>query len=266
MSVRSEGRGGFNPAGARAGASLLEALLALFAGGVMIASVAGLVRADERLAYARAGRLARGETVRVAAAVLQRELGATVGADIRATGRDSIALRLFRGIAVTCAAPVGAAVRVRFLGARAPDPARDSLLSLAGPWSPPLPVLSVAPGTGCAGAAAPAAAPGVVHNDLTLELPADATPGIGPGTPLLLFQSGTYALSEAAFRVRHGGEGRQPLTGEWLDVRFSAFGFPADTIGLAHLDVALAFKATPVRRRLRLPLRNAAPTGAEMLP
>lgn len=246
------------PVMGRPGVSLLEAVLALAAGAVVVGSVAGLVRADERLAFARAKRLARDETVRIAAVVLHREVAALDRAtDVRAVGRDSAALRLFRGFAVTCAPPVGAAVAVRFTGAREPDPAKDSILPLALPTAAPLPLWSSTRGATCS-AAGPPPQPG--EEDLAWELPAD--PGLAlPGTPLLLFQSGTYALSDAALRVRHGGEGRQPLTGEWLDSRNSSFTLSADTASFAHLLLDLSFKGVPVRRRLRVPFNNAASTA-----
>ena len=201
----------------RAGHSLLEAMAALLAGAVACAAMAALLHGGDRLAEARARRLARLETIRIADGVLRRELGvADPAADLDGAGGDSVALRLFRGLAVVCGRTAGGGALVAYAGDREPDPARDSLLLL--PLARPSSLGAAArapdpcpcrPAAGSGGAAPPA-----VSGCFALELSGSTS----MGATLLLFQHGTYALSGAALRVRHGAEGRQPLTGEWLEI------------------------------------------------
>ena len=251
----------------RPGASLIEALMALVAGTTAVAGIAVLLRADGRLALARTRRLARTETVRIGAAVLRRELATLLPLeDVRGAGADTVRLRLFRGLAVTCAAPGADGVPVAYVGDRQPDPARDSVLPLVPTGAPALALtgssrVPLTAGELAAldrGAGAPCAG-----------LPADSGRGevflwrlaraVLPGTPLLLFQHGTYAVSERALRLRYGNEGRQPLTGEWLDSRRSRLDLlsPAAGPDAARIDVRLYFPANAAERRLRLPFGNA---------
>jgi len=253
----------------RRGASLVEALAALVAGTVACSGIAALLRADERLALARTRRLARTETVRIGAAVLRRELATIVPIeDIPGAGADTVRLRLFRGLAVTCAASGGDGVPVAYVGDRQPDPTRDSVLPLAPAAAPafaltgssrvPLTPATLAALDGGTGGAQPCAG-----------LPADSGRGevlwwrlggsVSRGTPLLLFQHGTYAVSERALRLRYGNEGRQPLTGEWLDAGRSRLALLAPAAGAdaAYVDVRLYFPANMTERRLRLPFGNA---------
>lgn len=230
----------------RPGATLIEAMCALLAGAIACGAIAALLHADERLARARARRLERMETVRIAATVLRRELVVTEPtADIAGAGRDTLALRLFRGFAVTCAPAADGAVLVAYSGERLPDPTRDSVLPLLPAGVAPQPLVAVAAAPGSCGAEA---------RPLRLTLP--LAPPLG--TPLLVFQHGTYALSQSALRVRHGGEGRQPLTLDVLDDSRTQLDLRAGAAEAARADVVLAFKGTGIARRLRLTLPNAA--------
>lgn len=230
----------------RRGHSLLEAIVALLSGAVVCGGVASLLVTDQRLAAARSPRLAREETIRIVTTVLRRELASIdPGADIRGAGGDSVALRLFRGFAVVCSLASGPRLLVRFQGEREPDPARDSVLPLLPPGAAALPLRSSgSSGAACAGAGA-----------LRVW---DLGAGPPPGTPLLLFQQGTYAISGSAFRVRHGGEGRQPLTGEWLEDRSSSVSIRRDAWGAAVLAaVELGFGTGLPGRAYRIDFRNA---------
>ncbi len=248
---------------ARPGYSLLEALTAVLGGAVACASMAALLHAGDRLAEARTRRLARLETIRIADGVLRRELGvADPAVDVAGAGQDSIALRLFRGLAVVCGAADGGGALLAFGGEREPDPARDSLLPLVPPGAQPWPLRGVAraaepcPAVPPPGGVGPPAPP--VSGCFAVDI--GSTPA--RGTVLLLFQHGTYALSGAALRVRHGGEGRQPLTGEWLDDRRTSLVLRATSDPpSARLDAVLAFPATGGSARLRLPLPNTLPPG-----
>jgi hypothetical protein len=79
------------------------------------------------------------------------------------------------------------------------------------------------------------------------------------GDVLVLFESGTYYLSDGALRYRLGREGRQPLTAEWLDDRRSRF-HKVD----ARVDVRIASvlrRPLTDRAELQIPvfLRNGQP-------
>jgi len=231
----------------RPGVTLVEAMCALLVGAVACGAIATLLRAEERLAQARGRRLQRMETVRIAATVLRRELlVAEPLADIAGAGRDTLALRLFRGFAITCGPAASGAVVVTYSGERLPDPTRDSLLPLLPADASPQPLSTVAAAPGACGQEA---------RPLRLATPLAPV----PGTPLLVFQHGTYSLSESAFRVQHGGEGKQPLTVEALDDRRTHLDLHVGAGEPARADVVLAFKGTGVDRRLRLTLPNVAP-------
>ncbi len=262
-------RRGALAADVRSGASLLEAMTAVLAGAVACACMAALLHADERLAEARARRLARLETIRIADGVLRRELSvADPAADLDGAGRDSVALRLFRGLVVVCGATADGRVLAAYAGEREPDPVRDSLLPLspAGAVALPLRAASRAPAPCPAAAAAtadpltsPGAPPPAVGGWYALDAPAAAT----AGTAFLLFQHSTYALSDAALRVRHGAEGRQPLTGEWLENRRTTLVLRAGhDPTAARVEVTLAFTFAGGMVRLRLPLPNTLAPAA----
>ncbi len=254
--------------GARSGASLPEAITAVLVGTIACACMAALLHGGERLAEARARRLARLETIRITAGVLRRELAVSdPAADLDGAGRDSVALRLFRGLAVACSTIAQGRVLVAYAGEREPDPARDSLLPLAPPGAAPLPLRAAArapapcPAAPATAAAAPLASPGAqgAGGWYVLDTPTAAA----AATPFLLFQHGTYALGEGALRVRHGAEGRQPLTGEWLDDRRTTLVLrPERDPPVARVDVTLAFRAAGPPARLRLPLPNTLPPAA----
>ncbi len=229
---------------ARPGYSLAEAVAALTAGAFICAGMAALFQAEQRLTGSRASRVSRTETVRLAAGVLRSEMTTLVPEqDVSGIARDTVALRLFRGFAVTCAVPaLGSSVTVRFEGARDPDPTKDSVLVL--PDGPALPLLA---SQGSA-VACPGAGPLLLW-DLPAPLPS--------GTPLLLFERATYALSGSALRVRRGREGRQPLTAEVLRAAGSGFAPQYDNGGappLRALAATLSFAGPRLERRLRVPI------------
>ena len=243
MSRTRIARRALGPSLARPGATLVEAVAALTAGAFVLAGLATLFNAEQRLAASRAARVTRTETVRLTAGVLRSELSALVpDQDIGGISRDTLALRLFRGFAVTCApATPGGAVAVRFEGPRDPDPAKDSILVL--PDGPALPLL--------ASGQSPSTCPGS-GTLLSWELPAP----LARGTPLLLFERGVYALSSGALRLRHGREGRQPLTAEVLrdaSTRFVPQSAGGVNPSLRALSVSLSFASPRLDRRLRVP-------------
>ncbi len=250
---------------ARPGHSLLEAVTALLSGAIICAGLAALLRTDERVARARAERLARLETVRVTAAVLHRELSiAEPTTDLAGYGNDTVALRLFRGFAVACGSAADAEALVVYSGEREPDPTRDSLLPLLPAGAPALPLRSASRAPAACNVAplplAAAGGSGVAQETYAL----DVGRNVAVGTPLLLFQHGMYALSGSALRVRHGDEGRQPLTGEWLDDRGTSLVVQAQgAAAAAHVATTLSFRPSAPPVRLRLPLPNAVGAGEQ---
>jgi len=236
---------------ARAGATLVEAVAALTAGAFVCAGMAALFQAEQRLAGSRAARLARVETDRLVAGVLRSELSTLVpDEDVGGTSGDTLALRLFRGLAVTCTPPAGAgSVPVRFEGARDPDPTKDSVIVL--PAGPTMPLLA------SGRSASPCPGSGTL---LLWELPAP----VAQGTPLLLFERGTYALSGGALRLRRGREGRQPLTAELLRDAGSRFAPQYGGGGNATLrgvSISLSFASPRLERRIRIPFLNPDSTS-----
>jgi hypothetical protein len=187
----------------RIGFSLLEALLgilltALFVqGGWAVLSLA-------RMAGERVGDMAEElETVRTVAWVLTEELsGGREGRDWWVGGPDTVALRAFRGIALSWRPNPDGGLRVCFRGSRVPNPEKDSVLVLAGDgqWRPhALKARSRVTG------ACPEAEEG--HGELWALEPE-------PGFPVLgrIFERGSYHLTQGALRYRRGAGGRQPIT------------------------------------------------------
>jgi hypothetical protein len=86
--------------GARAGTSLVEVLAVMTLTGLLLTLVAGVCRAQLRLARATAERAARSDAVRTAGVVLAGEARRMTRADVRALSDDSIAVRAFRGTGI----------------------------------------------------------------------------------------------------------------------------------------------------------------------
>ncbi len=251
---------------ARPGHSLPEAVVALLSGAVICAGLAAMLRTDERVARARTERLARLETARITAAVLHRELAvAEPTTDLAGFGSDTVALRLFRGFAVVCGSAADGAALVVYAGERQPDPTRDSLLPLLPAGAPALPLRSASRAAGAC-TLPPAPVSGAGRAGIAEEPYAmDAGGNVAVGTPLLLFQPGIYALSGSALRVRHGDEGRQPLTGEWLDDRGTSLVVQAQGDAVrAHVAATLRFRSSAPPAKLRLPLPNAVAAGEQV--
>ena len=224
------------------GFSLVELLVALAVTGVVAGALFGLLHGQERLARAQSDGVTAAEALRLSAFVLSGELRLLQpDEDLARIAPESAAVRALRGLALVCGAAAGGAL-VRYRGARAPDPAKDSVLLLrADSAALPLPLAGAAPAP-----AACAAGPGE-----RVELWALGEAALPVGSAALLFESGTYALTRGALRYRRGGSGRQPLTVEWLDD--AASGLQAlDAAGGPTLDPARA-SAIVVRAAVEVP-------------
>jgi hypothetical protein len=210
----------------RSGHSLAELTVALFLVAFLGSVVATLLSGSLRAVTGLVERSEVAEARRTVAALLQEELGIGVpGRDWAPDGEHAIGLRAFRGYARVCGAGAEpGSWRVAWVGIRAPDPDRDSLLVLRadGGW---LPAGFTGAGTAAAaGAAAPCSAgPGERVADWQVAgVPGPPVPfpsslpwGVDPPALLLrYFERGRYSLEDGAFRYRRGAAGRQPLTPE----------------------------------------------------
>jgi len=227
---------------ARDGFALAEAVFAIAITSVVAATAAVSLSGAARIATAAAERAERADARRTVATALRTDVSVTTAADV-SIAPDTIRLRVFRGAALVCDTADGT-VLVRYRGARRPEPEKDSVLAMASAVEMASPLAAAADASaGCIGAAGesimrwtgPAAAPG--------------------GTVLLLFETGTYALSARALRYRRGGGGRQPLTAEVFGAG-SGFETEARALGV-RLDAALPTRALDWPVRLRIPLLNA---------
>ncbi len=188
------------------GFSLPEMLVALALGLLLVHL--GL-ESSRRLGEARARLAARGDALvalRVFRHVVRRETRMGLGGVDWWSAGDSLALRAFRGAALVCHNDTTSArLVVSYVGDRAPDPAKDSLLLLSadGVREVRALVAASAPPLPCSGLEGGSAA--------LWSLDAPAPPG---NVAAKLFERGSYHLSDAALRYRRGAGGRQPLTPE----------------------------------------------------
>jgi hypothetical protein len=197
--------------GARAGTSLVEVLAVMTLTGLLLTLVVGVCRAQLRLVRATAERAVRSDAVRTAGVVLAGEARRMTRADVRALSDDSIAVRAFRGTGIPCGAWAGGIV-VRYAGDRLPDPAKDSVLVIGTALTSALVLLDSRPAT----ASCPAlAGENVLQWRLSGSAPAASV--------ILVFESGSYHLTDRALRYRIGAAGRQPLTAEALHDAGSRF-------------------------------------------
>lgn len=245
------------------GFSLLEAVLALCLGSLVCALATGLFSAQQQLAREQQARTVQADAARTVFTVLPAELRVLNPAtDIHGLGPDSVAARLFRGIAVTCGAG-GSGTIVRYRGMRAPDPAKDSVLLLPAPGQETALSLTAAGPLGATDSASAAASSCAAAEGFELaRWSLDTQPP--PAALLLLFESGSYFLTNRAFRYRLGAAGRQPLTAEVFDDRVSAF--TPGGAGPSWIDLSLATNpelfapgAAVHRYQIRVPFLNSGP-------
>lgn len=192
----------------RAGATMIELVTALALLGLLSAACVALLRSQTALLRQVSERAATGEALRAASGILHAEFRDVVAEDISGSSSDSLALRVFRGIAVVCAVDGDAAV-LRYHGLREPDPTKDSLLIVEAERPMPFRVVTGRPL--CVARSG--------EQLITIE-PADP---LEHGSLLLIFESGAYYMANGALRYRRGVEGRQPLTDELLDHRQGGF-------------------------------------------
>lgn len=192
--------------GDRAGFSIIEAVFAIFLGALLVAAAwMGLARQRQALEtmIQRSEGLA---TVRMARTSLARDVS-SAGAEGLVGARDTVGLRVLRGIAIACvvsgppAAP--GEFRVKYRGIRSPDASKDSLRGLTadGDWVV-LELLDVFPLHECD------------EGNRTRGLSLLAPRGSQVLVYAEIFEVGSYHLTGRALRYRGPGGTRQPLTPE----------------------------------------------------
>jgi hypothetical protein len=183
----------------------VELLVALTLAILVLSGAVGFVVASLRWTDRVAARAEALEIARSIWMILDEELRPGLpGRDWRLESEQAIELRAFRGVARVCGQD-GGRWAVAWRGARAPDPARDSVLVLGtdGGWRAAPLNGSWSGGQGCV------LLPGEAARLLDWSGAVDPIPVL-----VRIFESGRYSLEDGAFRYRRGGGGRQPLTPE----------------------------------------------------
>lgn len=255
---------------AEAGFSLVELVVTLALGSLILSAATSLLRSGLRLAASHAARIETEETLRISAHILASELRLLDPAvDLELFAARSLGLRAFRGAGLACPSD-GDRLLVRYRGLRQPEPAKDSVLVLNEAGQADVRALdaSVRVTDGCPRA------------DGELLFQWDLGDQHPDASLLLLFEHGSYHLSEHALRYVRGAGGQQPLTAESLDVNASQITYRAPTSGQppdagesAVLEIDLATlpprghrtrgdHPAAVTERLRIPLPNAGPSAS----
>jgi hypothetical protein len=208
---------------ARDGVALLEVMTSAVLLGIVCATCTMLLRAQTLVLRNSAEHAAGDEALRTGRVIVGGELRALTRADVYAVGKDSIALRAFRGWAIVCDGHNGQ-YSLRYRGLRDPDAAKDSLLVFG---TSQVAAFKLVTRTACV----------LIADEQAVQL--TTTLPLSNGAIVLLFESGAYSLGTNALRYHRGAEARQPMTDELVDVRGSAFA--ADTSG----NLALTLRTRP---------------------
>ena len=227
----------------RSGAALVEALIAAVLTALVAAAGTALLQAQSRVATDVTLRSERNDAARSASLTLQAELRELAPrSDVRAIARDSIAVRIFRGVGIVCGTR-GQYAFMRYRGLRLPDPVKDSVLQL---------VVENAVKVDAAFTQNDAC---VRNSDETVVGLITTAPPI-TGSMWLVFESGSYHLSTYALRYRRGTESRQPITNEVIDDRRSAFTAVSDS-AVRGVVVSLKDRQSSAVRRNVIRFQNA---------
>lgn len=217
----------------RPGTTLIELTTVLAMLGIVLGACGMLLHSQSMLFRNVSERAGIDEALRTARGVLRAEVRNAAAGDIHAIGKDSVALRVFRGWAIVCGVSAGQTT-LRYRGLRDPDDTKDSLL-IVGPERVSGFRASGAQPTGC---------PRNAEEQLIVVTPALT---MRPGIVLLFFETGAYHLANGALRYRRGAEGRQPLTDDELDERHSQFASQNGGRGLSLILRGVAVgKASPL--------------------
>lgn len=221
----------------------MEALVAGVLLSLVAATATTLLRSQTRIAQDVTVRSERNDATRSALLTLQADLqNVAPPADVYAIARDSIAARIFRGIAVVCGRRDHLTL-VQYHGLRLADARKDSALQVGVENAVAINAVAAAPA-----ACLTSSNQEVFALDLGVQVP--------PNSMWLIFESGAYHLHDNALRYRRGAETRQPITNEVIDVRRSGFQFAHDSI-IAAINVELRDKRTNGIAHSTIRLRNA---------
>ena len=226
----------------RAGAALLEVLVAAVVSSILLAIAILLLETQGDAARSISRRSEQNDATRSAIAALRAELRELRGTDIHAIARDSISSRIFRGLAVVCGFN-GSDVFARYQGLRLPVPAKDSALQLGPENVVAIPFVRVDT-TACTRYA----------GEQILALRWSAPPRVG--SAWLIFETGGYHINANALRYREVGSTRQPITNAVFDDVHSAFAAVSDTV-LRGIDVGFRDLQMLPLARTRLHFLNA---------
>jgi hypothetical protein len=194
----------------------VEVIVAGVLSSIVLACAAMLLQSQSRMAHNISTRSERNDAGRSALLTLRAELQTvTPATDLRSIARDSIASRIFRGIAVVCGFRSGSTY-VRYEGLRLPDPAKDSAVQVGIENVTVLESVS----------SNDDACPHTINEEVLTFTWQTAAP---IGSLWLVFESGAYHLSTNALRYRRGAESRQPITNEIINDRASSFAAVRDT-------------------------------------
>lgn len=221
----------------RPGVTLPELILVAWLFCLVLLAVARFATVQGRLAAASHDAVRAADLVRTVDLLLNAELRHSAAPD-RTAGRDSIRLRAVRGAGAVCRRE-GADLRVRYRGVRRPDPTKDSVLIIGDSGTPGSAhgLVAVAGDNACG--------PGY---RLTLD-----PPPTGPWGLVLVFETGSYHLSDGALRYRRGRGGRQPVTeGVLGGARFDARPDAIDARLLLHPDSLTRVPGRAPTARVRL--------------
>jgi hypothetical protein len=223
----------------RAGFTLLEALAGLLVSGILMSVLTATIVTQARLTSAVSHSAEATEATWITSALLSDELRtARPDTDLSASSTEALAIRAFRGIAIVCDTADGRAT-ARWSGTRLPEPSKDSLLHDEHARAFSLSAMA----RDCS------VLPGETRVAFVPEVPVE------PGEILLLFERGSYHLSDRALRWRVGAAGRQPLTAEAFDDAHTGFDAaqPAQWADLAPAPHpwARGQGAVPLRTSLR---------------
>lgn len=230
----------------RRGSSLAELVLVAWLFAFVLAAVARFAGTQGRFSAVQHDLTRGAEAVRVASLITESELRYLAPADLGPATTERIPLRAFRGGGTICRSE-GDDLLVRYRGVRLPNPAKDSVVLVTAhepQGSPSVALTAVAVDDACGGALR-----------LTVESAPTPTRGL-----VLVYERGSYHLSEGAFRYRVGDGGRQPLT----ETLFAGVGFdasdPADGLSLRlELHADSLPRLGTLRYDLRLRPLNASP-------
>ena len=213
----------------RIGAALVEALFAATLSSMVAVTGITILRAQTQIARQTTSRSEHNDGVRAATLTLRAELDVVdPRVDVKATASDSIAARIFRGVAVVCGRR-DSLIYVRYRGLRLPDAAKDSAVQIG--VENAASIRAVIEGATCQDQ------PGERLLTIVMTEPAAI------GSTWLLFENGSYELSSNALRYRRDAENRQPITAEIIDVRRSGFYFQRDSV-LRSMHLRLRHRGT----------------------